>query len=215
VQGTWGAGVQRKIFRVEQMFGKPRAQAFAARDADKPQAGQGDQGDQAGLARELALIRETIGRNKRELLALQGSGKDQRLARAADELSAAVNGMEKATQKILKSTEAIDESAKTLTATLKTGYERGLARDIQDQTMRIYEACNFQDLAGQRIGKAIAALNAVEEHVARMIALWENLGHPPQPADANHSSGRHLVSGPKLDGDTGHANQRDIDKMFG
>ena len=62
-------------------------------------------------------------------------------------------------EKILKSTEVIDESAKALAATMKTDYERGLAQDIQDQVVQIYEACNFQDLAGQRIGNVIATLD--------------------------------------------------------
>jgi chemotaxis protein CheZ len=166
-----------------------------------------------GAARELALIRERISRNKHELMALRRSTAEPRMTRAAYELGAAIDGMEKATQKILKCGEAIDESAKTLAATLKTGYERGLAQDIQDQVMRIYETCNFQDLAGQRIGKAIAALQAVEERVTRMLALWEDAGLASQ-AEAT-TSDRRLVNGPKLDGDVGHASQSDIDAMFG
>lgn len=199
--------MQRKVFRVEQMFGHHRA-------AHTPRASEQPHEDQAGLARELATLRETIARNRRELAALAGPASEPRMTRAAYELGAAIDGMEKATQKILKGTEIIDESARTLAATLKTGYERGLAQDIQEQTVRIYEACHFQDLAGQRIGKAIAALNAVEAHVTRMIALME--GHAPHPAAAaNHSAGRRLANGPSLDGDADRASQRDIDKMFG
>ena len=91
------------------------------------------------------------------------------MTRAAGELGAAIDGMEKATQKILKSTEVIDESARTLAAALKTDYERGLAQDIQDQVVQIYEACNFQDLAGQRIGKVIETLTMIEDTVAAML----------------------------------------------
>jgi chemotaxis protein CheZ len=179
-----------------------------------PRAAEKSQDDPSGPARELAQLRETIARNRRELQSLQGPAAEPRTARAAFELGAAIDGMEKATQKILKSAETIDESARTLAATMKTGYERGLAQDIQDQTMRIYEACHFQDLAGQRIGKAIAALRAVEEHVARMTALWD--GHAAQPTAAAGRAGDHrLINGPKLDGDSGHASQHDIDKMFG
>ena len=196
--------MQRKIFRVEQMFGNGRERAPVARAADTPPD---------GAARELALIRELIARNKHELMALRGSAAEPRMTRAAYELGAAIDGMEKATQKILKCGEAIDESAKTLAATLKTGYERGLAQDIQEQMMRIYETCNFQDLAGQRIGKAITALHAVEEYITRMIALLEDMTVASQPAAA--TSGRRLVNGPKLDGDVGHASQSDIDAMFG
>jgi len=197
-----GAGVQRKVFRVEQMFGKSRVAQSPDRPRDEP----------SGLARELTDLRETIERNRHELNALQGHAGEPRMTRAAYELGAAVDGMEKATQKILKSTEMIDESAKTLAATMKTGFERGLAQDIQEQAMRIYETCHFQDLAGQRIGKAIAALNTIEKHVARMVALCD--GEAPQISMTVRPS-RSLINGPRLDGDTGHASQRDIDKMFG
>ncbi len=195
-----GAGVQRKIFRVEEMHGKSRVGARAGEPA------------RAAPARELDAFLEIIERNKRELMALRGSASEPRITRAVYELGAAIDGMEKAAQKILKYSEAIDENARTLAATLKTGYERGLAQDIQEQTMRIYEACNFQDLAGQRIGKGIAALHAVEEHVARMLALSDGVAVTPQPAVAPV---KRLVNGPKLDGDQGHASQSDIDAMFG
>ena len=79
------------------------------RDSDAADAVQ-------SLKRELALIRDTIARNKRELGALIGDGKERRMARAADELRASVDGMEHATQKILKSVEVIDDSAKALAA---------------------------------------------------------------------------------------------------
>jgi len=196
--------VQRKIFRVEQTFGKGRERAAPAHATDRPPK------DTAG---ELALIRERILRHRHELMALQGSAAEPRMTRAAYELGAAIDGMEKATQKILKCSEAIDESAKTLAAMQKTGFERGLAQDIQDNTMRIYEACNFQDLAGQRIGKAIAALQAVEQYVTRMLVLLEDMAAAPQPAAAGPA--RRLINGPKLDGDVGHASQSDIDAMFG
>jgi chemotaxis protein CheZ len=195
--------VQRKIFRVEQMSGKGHERATTPRTSEPPQQ---------GLARELAVLRELITHNRRELTALQGSAAEPRMTRAAYELGAAIDGMEKATQKILKCGEAIDESARTLAVTLKTPYNIGLAQEIQEQTLRIFEACNFQDLAGQRIGKAITALQAVEEHVARMLALWDAVAVAPAPAKP---TGPRLVNGPKLDGDQGHASQSDIDTMFG
>ena len=77
--------------------------------------------------------------------------------------------MEKATQTILHEAEGIDECARALGSTLKTDYERGLAQDIQEHTVKIYEACNFQDLAGQRIAKVIATLDLVEEQLSAML----------------------------------------------
>jgi len=70
------------------------------------------------------------------------------MARAGDELRAAVDGMDYATQKILKSVEVIDEIARSLTASLKDDHKRSLAQEIQDHVVQIYEACNIQDIAG-------------------------------------------------------------------
>lgn len=198
------ANVQRKVFRVEQMFGYQRAQAPIA-DTDTPHDNRA----------ELALIHETIARTRHELLTLRGSSAEPRMVRAMFELGAAVDEMEKATKKILQFSEAIDESAKTLAATLKTDYQRGLTLDIQEQVLHIFESCTFQDISGQRIGKAIAALQAVEDHVTRMLDQCERAS---PGADAPSAAARPdmggLINGPKLEGDDGHASQRDIDAIF-
>jgi chemotaxis protein CheZ len=114
------------------------------------------------LARELAAIQSAILHNMHELSVLINDGKDRRMARAAGELGAAVESMETATQNILASAEVIDDCARALASALSDGYQRGLAQDVQDHVVRIHEACNFQDLAGQHIGKVIATLVMVE-----------------------------------------------------
>ena len=78
--------------------------------------------------------------------------------------------------------------------------------------MQIYEACNFQDLAGQRIAKVIETLNMVEAQLSAMLTRCNG-----RPAEAQRQGGRRrrLAQRPKLDGDIGHASQHDIDKMFG
>ena len=216
--------MQRKVFRVERMFGArvaARPVAAAAQDkvtcAEAPPA-RAERPDAAGgsvpaLKRELALLHDTIARNKRELAALIGDGHERRMAHAAGKLGAAVEGMEKATVKILKSTEVIDDSAKALAAALKTDYERGLAQDIQDHVVKIYEACNFQDLAGQRIGNVIATLNLIEDQVAAILDRYQS--RPGEAPAAKPSSGHGLLNGPRLDGASGHTSQSDIDAIFG
>lgn len=228
--------MQRKVFRVEAMMAgkRPVAEAYAdnrraagetrprapghVRDtaqAHEPAMAR-DGGDNVqSLKAELMLICDTIARNRHDLGGLIGNGKERHMARAADELGAAVNGMETATQKILKSVEVIDDSAKALTASIKDDYKRGLAQDIQDNVVRIYESCNFQDIAGQRIGKVMATLTTIEEQVADMLARCNGIpAAQAQPRPAL-SGDRGLLNGPKLDGDAGHASQRDIDKLFG
>jgi chemotaxis protein CheZ len=222
-----GSGVQRKIFRVEQMFAGRRV-AAPPEDAAAPRQAMdeynalralAERREEAidatveGLERELALARETIAHNMQDLTALIGERKDRRMVRAAGELGAAINAMEKATQKILNATEGIDDSAKSLGSALK--HERGLAQDIQEHAAQIYEACNFQDLAGQRIAKVIATLTMVEEQIAAVLERCNGFGRPGDaPAAAGPAAGHVLVNGPKLDGDSGHANQGDIDTLF-
>ena len=163
------------------------------------------------LTAELAAIRHTIADSARDLGSLIGDGKDRHLARAADELGAARRGMEIGAERILKAAEVIDESARSLTASLQDEYKRGLAQEIQDQVIDVFEACNFQDISGQRIAKAIATLSAIERQVTMALARFEASAAPAAPANA----GSGLLNGPKLDGDPGHATQGDIDKMFG
>jgi len=168
------------------------------------------------LKHELALIRDTIARNKRELGQLIGDGNGRRMARAVDELRASVDGMDYATQKILKSVEVIDDSAKALAIAQKTDYGCGLTQDIQDHVVQIYEACNFQDLAGQRIANVIGTMTMIEDQVAAMLDRCNAVGGRDEAAaPAKPAAGRELLNGPKLDGDPGHASQRDIDLMFG
>jgi chemotaxis protein CheZ len=197
------SGVERKVFRIEQTFAGPRAAAAHERRnvADDP-----------ALKRELARIQDVIAAQKRALAALIGDGKERRMTRAAGELGAAIAGMEQATHSILKSAEGIDESAKALAAALKTEHERDLALDIQDHVVQVFEACNFQDLAGQRIGKVIAMLGGIEQQLAAMMAQYGGAAWPLAESVKPTDDG--LINGPKLDGDTGHASQRDIDAMF-
>ena len=210
--------MQRKVFRVEQMFAERRARAparLAAREPVEQIKMLGELGNRnvSGdeLRRELATVLDTIARNRRELAALIGASPERRMARAAGELGAAVAGMEMATQKILHQAEGIDECAHALTATLKDDYKRGLAQDIQDHTVRIFEACNFQDIAGQRIAKVIETLNLIEQQLSVMLA---RCGGNAAPVPVKAAAGSGLINGPKLDGDSGHASQIDIDTMF-
>ncbi len=214
--------MQRKVFRVEQMFAIGHTGEHAPHapiDELKALHRLAKQRDDAtaktvqGLTHELTSIREMIARNKRELTAMIGDGKERRMARAADELRAAVDGMDYATQKILKSVEVIDESARALTATLQDEYKRGVAQDIQDQVVAIYEACNFQDLAGQRIGNVLGIMTMIEDQVSAMLDRYNGAAGHERPV-APAKPGAALLNGPKLDDDTGHASQSDIDAMF-
>jgi chemotaxis protein CheZ len=203
--------VQRKVFRIEQMIGGSSDLNAAEPDDHEPSEVQQKNESVSTLEQELAAIRSAIDRTMRELSVLINDGNNRRMTRAAGELGAAVEGMETATQKILASAEAIDDCARALASALSDDYHHGLTQDVQDQVVRIYEACNFQDLAGQRIGKVIATMIMVEERLAAMIARYSDASERPRDA---RRPGEGLINGPRLDGADGHATQCDIDAMF-
>ena len=193
--------MQRKVFRIEQMG---RRGAAAPADQEIARASETD-------SRALDALHATLAAMLRELNALLTEGKERRMTRGAAELGAAVESMEKATDKILQSAEIIDDCGKALAASQKTDYERGLAQDIQEHATRLYEACNFQDLAGQRIGKVIVMLSTVERSIADMVARAKGAAMASAPLPRGSDV---LLNGPRLEGDEGHARQNDIDKMF-
>ena len=208
--------MQRKVFRVEQAtMGHNTSPVQSGFEESSVVSEPRHRADSIPVIdNEVAAVRDIITRTKRELSALMSDGSDRRMARAAGELAAAVECMETATQKVLASAETIDECARALVSVLTDDYHHGLAQDVQDHVVRIYEACNFQDLAGQRIGKVIATLMMVEKELAGMIERCSTGIGPARPATKPEPASSGLINGPRLDGDSGHATQQDIDLMF-
>jgi chemotaxis protein CheZ len=185
---------------------------------DAPNRDQITVGDLNKLKRETDSIHRAITRTMQELASLHfGAFGDAGEGRASRELDAVVDGTERATQQILEAAEGIDEAANTLSASLKQEQEQALAGDIRDHVVRIFEACNFQDISGQRIGKVLATLKFVEDRVARMLEIWggrDALECYEAATLAEGDGESKLVSGPKLNGDPGHVSQQEIDAMF-
>jgi chemotaxis protein CheZ len=170
------------------------------------------------LKNELDIIHEAIDRTKQEITTLHVTGfRGPEMERVTKELGAVVGGTEQATQAILAVAEEIDQTANMLAAALKNTHEQGLAQDIQDRVIKIFEACNFQDLTGQRITKVVATLRFIEEHILRMIEIWGGLealsAFAPEAMTVRDGDAK-LVNGPRLEDDIGHASQNDIDALF-
>ena len=101
---------------------------------------------------ELDLIHEAINRTKREIAVLHGkSFNGDEMTKVTGELGAVVGGTEEATQQILEAAEAIDEAASAMAKPQSVDQQARLSQDIQERVITIFEACNFQDLTGQRI----------------------------------------------------------------
>jgi chemotaxis protein CheZ len=167
---------------------------------------------------ELDLIHDAINRTKREIAVLHGKSFDgEEMAKVNGELGAVVGGTEQATQQILEAAESIDQAASALSKVNSPDQQKILSEEIQERIISIYEACNFQDLTGQRITKVMATMRFIEQHINTMMEIWGGVdaikAHAPPIVDTREGDAK-LLNGPKLDGDPGHASQDDIDALF-
>lgn len=170
------------------------------------------------LKTELDLIQAAIKDTKQEIATLHVTGfQGQEMRRVTDELDAIVGGTESATERILNAAEGIDQDTNSLSARLKNDQDKNLVSDIQDRVVQIFEACNFQDLTGQRITKVVTTLKFIEDHIVKMMEIWggiEALKDFTPAAMAEREGDAKLLNGPRLADETGHASQDDIDALF-
>lgn len=125
---------------------------------------------------------------------------------ATDELDAIVEVTAKATGTILDACEDIDSA----TAALGVGPERAA---VEAATARIYAACGFQDLTGQRIAKVVDTLRRIDR---RVNAVCKAFGLEPEGecADAGDDMARDqsLLNGPSLPDEA--MTQNEVDKVL-
>ena len=170
------------------------------------------------LKNELVIIHNAITRTKQEIATLHVSGfTGEQASRMTHELDAVVSGTEQATQTILSMVEEIDGIASSMIDGEKEQEDKALGQEIQDRVVKVFEACNFQDITGQRISKVVNTWKFIEGHIGQMMEIWGGIDAfkdfiPEAPAEPEGDDA--LLNGPKLENDVGHASQDDIDALF-
>jgi len=157
---------------------------------------------------------DQVERTKKEIATLiTQNTKDDRLATAARELQAVVRATESATFTIIDIAERVDELLHDLKSHTGDSTVVATAEEIAETTTDLYEACNFQDITGQRIKKVVNTLQFVEERLAAMIEIWgaDTLAVTEHPAKVRDSEEK-LLQGPQMEEDA--IAQEDIDKLF-
>lgn len=135
---------------------------------------------------------------------------------AAAELGAVVSDAESATHTIMAQAERVDEIVGELRSHVGDGYGAARLADAAEAITKIFEACNFQDLTGQRIGKVTRTLAFIEERVNAMLGLWnskefETLPLPPTLEKVDNGLELH---GPAGGSQPATISQGDIDALF-
>jgi chemotaxis protein CheZ len=160
---------------------------------------------EATLLREVEELGRTIAIAKSEIAALRVDDiTDHDIPFATDELDAIVEHTAQATHAILESCEMLDAVSEVVTGEP--------AAKLQNAVTRIYEACSFQDITGQRITKVVTTLKVIEEKVAHIIATFGSSNEAQTRAASTISTDADLLNGPQL---PAHAmDQSDIDKLL-
>jgi len=159
------------------------------------------------LYREVESLAHYIHAAREEIAALRpGDIKNRFIASATDELDAIVGATEAATNEIMDAAESLE----ALTADL----EPPAGEKLADITTRIYEACTFQDITGQRITKVVKALKEIEDRVEGLVQMFgaEYEGKDGAAKETPATGDESLLNGPQLPSNA--ANQADIDALL-
>jgi chemotaxis protein CheZ len=177
------------------------------------------------LRDEMQQIQTAILETKRQVVSLHsGASSNVTVNDAAGELGAVVIDTESATNKILGAAEHIEMLAGVIQSEISIEGKNKRAGEIANEIMSIYEACNFQDLTGQRIARVCETLEFVESKVSRMADIWGGLeslsvimaSEIEAYQEKRIALGTHgLAAGPAIVGSKDHVGQDDIDALFG
>lgn len=119
---------------------------------------------------------------------------------AQDELDAVVSATEQATVAIMAACEDILGAVKTA--------PEGVARAVEAAAVRIFEACTFQDITGQRIRKVTGSLRQIDAKISSILAAIG--GEAAQPSPSPAAGG--LLNGPALPQNA--VSQDEIDRLL-
>jgi chemotaxis protein CheZ len=216
---SYDEGSQDRHSEIMSMLGSIKESIVPAREISTSllEEHRRDMQEALRLKVELDSIYEAINRTKREIATLRYAGaQGQEITRVTDELGAIVLGTETATDSILAAAEKIDDLSSNLSSRLSGG-DQEIAREILDHVISIFEACNFQDITGQRISKVVNAMRFVEERIHHMIDIWgglESFKDVETLDDSQRKGDAALLNGPALATDKGVTSQDAIDALF-
>ncbi|MFC3052441.1 protein phosphatase CheZ [Kordiimonas pumila] len=157
---------------------------------------------------ECRELSDYIHNARKEIAALQpGDLESNRIPRAGLELDAIVQQTEEATNTIMEAAEEIMAA--------DTSDPEAYQAKTQDAVMRIFEACSFQDITGQRISKVVETLSHIEKRVLELrdlLGVTEDDIEEAKSQQEEKDEDKALLSGPALHGEG--INQTEVDALM-
>lgn len=158
-------------------------------------------------SRDEGLGGQAVGAVRAALVA--GTG----LRRAIVELEAVVSDTARAAHAILAASEEIDGATERLRVLHGRGPGADALDDISDRALAIFQACDFQDLTGQRIGNVVGLLGDLDARLGAIRATLETGAEDGASRPRRPHAGE-LENGPRLQSDDGHLTQAEVDRML-
>ncbi len=139
---------------------------------------------------ECRALREHINQARSEISDIRPKDiAERRIPRAGQELAAIVQATEEATGAIMGAAEEMMNADADV-----------LKSVVDNACMRIFEACAFQDITGQRVAKVVGTLDFIEKRLTALCAT--SLGSDQDDAVQNEDEDNDpLLNGPALEGE--------------
>jgi len=161
---------------------------------------------------ELEALNDAIKTARSELSTLSPEDiRDEHIPAATDELDAVVLATETATNSIMEVAEEIEALAGELPPEQQ--------EKLNDAVVRIFEACSFQDITGQRITKVVRTLKVIESKVEGVLGAFGDEVARERKKDLDNELGARAAKveeqnlhGPASGEDA--TSQDDIDKLL-
>lgn len=174
-----------------------------------PQMSKADQ----FMHEEIHRLAHHITEAKKEIFSISENSKSEKvIVDASQHLDEVIKATEHASNSIMDAADIIQNNA--------GGIGGDKEAKIMEATNQIYEACNFQDITGQRINKVIKLLANIEERIAKLDELFgvSESAHAEVAKNGNVLSislpadDKDLLNGPQLSGQA--STQAEIDMLF-
>ena len=161
---------------------------------------------------EIRRLASYISDAKSEIFNISQNTKSEKvLTDASLHLDEVIKATEEATTNIMDAADTIQNNIAGI------GGEK--EQKIAEATHKIYEACNFQDITGQRITIVIKLLANIEERIAKLVALFGATETENASANTDGTNvitlpadDKDLLNGPQLAGKA--SSQAEIDQLF-
>jgi chemotaxis protein CheZ len=151
---------------------------------------------------EIEKLSKQIKEAKQEVVDLNPKNiADSFIPGATSELSAVTLATEQSTNIILDAAEAIQSLTNKMT-------EKELSQQICNKIVEIFEACNFQDITGQRINKVIKILEDIDTTINSLVNAFSTQKN--KSTKIKQFTEKDLLNGPQL----AAPSQGEIDDLF-